>query len=139
MINRIVARYWEYVKIKKLCNQCQSPLTLWVRVPLRRGVLDTTVCDKVCQWLATSRWFSPETPVSCINKTEILLKVALNAITITLNIATDMHWRHAKLRIYANKIFEILIKNTQLLAYNLKVNWLLTWLWSKLVTHMTEK
>jgi len=21
-------------------------------------------CDKVCQWLATGRWFSPRTPVS---------------------------------------------------------------------------
>ena len=26
-----------------------------------RGVLDTTLCDKVCQWLATSRCFSPGT------------------------------------------------------------------------------
>jgi hypothetical protein len=24
----------------------------------RRGVLDTTLCDKVCQWLATGLWFS---------------------------------------------------------------------------------
>ena len=29
-------------------------------------VLDTTVCDKVCQWLVTGRWFSPGTPVSCV-------------------------------------------------------------------------
>ena len=29
-----------------------------------RGVLDTTLCDKVCQWLATGRWFSPGTPAS---------------------------------------------------------------------------
>ena len=49
-----------------------------------RGVLDTTLCDKVCQWLKTGRWFSPGTPVSSANKTdhqhitEILLKVALN-------------------------------------------------------------
>jgi hypothetical protein len=28
------------------------------------GVLDTTLCDKVCHWLATDRWFSPGTPVS---------------------------------------------------------------------------
>ena len=35
-----------------LCNQCLLPLTLWVRIPLRRGVLDTTLCDEVCQWLA---------------------------------------------------------------------------------------
>jgi hypothetical protein len=43
--------------------------------------LDTTLCNKVCQWLATGRWFSPGTPVSPTNKTdrhdisEILLKV----------------------------------------------------------------
>jgi hypothetical protein len=33
-----------------LCNQRISPLTLCVRSPLRRGVLDATLCDKVCQW-----------------------------------------------------------------------------------------
>ena len=32
-----------------------SPLKLRVRTPLRRGVLDTTLCDKVCQLLATGR------------------------------------------------------------------------------------
>ena len=26
-------------------------------------LLDTTVCDKVCQWLATGMWFSPSTPM----------------------------------------------------------------------------
>jgi hypothetical protein len=47
----------------------------------------TTLCDKVCQWLATGRWFSPGPLVSSTNKTdshditEILLKVALNDIT----------------------------------------------------------
>ena len=73
-----------------LCNQCLSPLTLWVWIPLRWGILDTTLCDKVCQWLVTGRWFSPGTPVSSANKTdchyitEILLKVALDTITLTL-------------------------------------------------------
>jgi hypothetical protein len=57
---------------------------------LRRGVLDTTFCDKVFQWLATGRWFSPGTPVSFTNKTvrhditEILLKVALNTATLAI-------------------------------------------------------
>ena len=52
-------------------------------------VHDTTLCDKVCQLLATDRWFSPGTPVSSTNKTdrhditEILLKVALNNINQT--------------------------------------------------------
>ena len=29
-------------------SQCLLQLTLWVRIPLRRGVLDTTLCEKVC-------------------------------------------------------------------------------------------
>jgi len=33
---------WIY---KYLCQQCLSQLTLLVRIPLRRGVLDTTLCD----------------------------------------------------------------------------------------------
>jgi hypothetical protein len=54
-----------------LCNQCISPLTLWVRTPFGRVVLDTALCDKVCQWLATVRWFSPGTPpVSSTNKAD---------------------------------------------------------------------
>ena len=32
-------------------------------------VPDATLCDKVCQWLATGRWFSPCIPVSSTNKT----------------------------------------------------------------------
>jgi hypothetical protein len=52
-----------------LCNQCLSPLKLWVRTLLRRGILDTTLCDKVCQWFAIGQWFSPGTPVSSTNKT----------------------------------------------------------------------
>ena len=34
-----------------LCIQCLSVLTLLVRIPHRRGVFDTTLCDKECQWL----------------------------------------------------------------------------------------
>ena len=48
-----------------LCNQCLSPLMLWVRTPF-----DTTFCDKVCQWPATGRWFSLGIPVSFTNKTD---------------------------------------------------------------------
>jgi len=65
-----------------LCNQCLSPLMLWVWIAIRARC--TTLCNKVCQWLATVRWYSPGPPVSSINKidrhdiSEILLKVALN-------------------------------------------------------------
>ena len=65
-------------------------LMLWVWIPLRGGVLDTIFCDKVCQLLAAGRWFYSDTSVPSINKTdhhniaEILLKVALNTITLAL-------------------------------------------------------
>ena len=53
-----------------------------------RVVLNTTLCDKVCQWLATRRWFTVDTPVSPTSNsdrhdiTEILLKVVLNTIAL---------------------------------------------------------
>jgi hypothetical protein len=55
-------------------------------------VLDKTLSDKVCQRLAAGWWFSPSTPISSTNKTdlhgitEILLKVALSTIMIIVNI-----------------------------------------------------
>ena len=52
-----------------ICNQCLSPLTLCVWC-----VLETTLWDKVCQWIATGRWFYRH------DITEIPLKVALNTI-----------------------------------------------------------
>jgi hypothetical protein len=51
-----------------LCNRCLSPLMLWVWFPLR--AMCTTLCDKVCQWLAAGRWISLGTPVSSTNKTD---------------------------------------------------------------------
>jgi len=34
-----------------LCNQCLSPPMLWVQISIRARC--GTLCDKVCQWLAT--------------------------------------------------------------------------------------
>ena len=68
-------------------NQCLSPLMLWVQISIRARC--TTLCDKVCQWLATDQWFSPGPSVSSTDKTdrhditEILLKVALHPIKQT--------------------------------------------------------
>ena len=69
-----------------LCNQCLLINIVSVN-PAQ------TLCDKVCQWLATGRWFSQGTGSSS-NKTdhhttEILLKVALNTITLT---PISLHW-----------------------------------------------
>jgi hypothetical protein len=80
-----------------LCNQCLSPLILRVLLPLRRDVLGTTLCDKVCQWLSTGRWFSRGPPVSSTNTTllhdttEMLLTVALNIRTLTLFIIDELN------------------------------------------------
>ena len=72
-----------------------SVITTNVQTPLRWGVLDTTSCDKVCQWLTAGQRFSPCTAVSSTNKTEskdtteILLKVALNTTTQTKPFTKD--------------------------------------------------
>jgi hypothetical protein len=73
----------------KLFIHLQTNKQLWVCIPLGQGVSDTTLCDKVCQWLVTCRWFSPGTLVSSTNKTDcedvtdIFLKVTLNTINLT--------------------------------------------------------
>jgi hypothetical protein len=70
-----------------LNNQCLSKLKVWVQTPFMVSMFDTTICDKVFQWLARGRWFSLGTPVPSTNKsdhhgkTEILLKAALNTIS----------------------------------------------------------
>jgi hypothetical protein len=64
------------------------------------AVLNTTLCDKVCQWLSTG------TSVSSIDKadryeiTEILLKVALNTMNQTLSInGTNLNTQLYRLRV----------------------------------------
>jgi len=74
---------WTYL-FKKLKIQVylHVVLFLWTELPtspnvlLQAGVLDTTLCDKVCQWYKSDRH----------DITEISLKVALNTITLTPNI-----------------------------------------------------
>jgi len=67
--------YGSWIYNYRLCNQCLSPLTLWVRILLRRWILDTTLCDTVCQWLEETRSINK---IDCYEIVEILLKVALN-------------------------------------------------------------
>ena len=75
--DRMVVGFTKYY----LRNQCLSLLQLWVRIPFMARFTYTTL------WLATGQWFSPGTPISSTNDhhniTEILLKVALNTITLT--------------------------------------------------------
>jgi hypothetical protein len=84
---------------------CQPKSHSW------RVVLDTTLCNEVCQWFAASLWFSPCTPVSSSNKTdchdttEILLKVALN----TINTQSNPSWSI----IFLNKYKYLLQRTSQ--------------------------
>jgi DNA-directed RNA polymerase subunit RPC12/RpoP len=99
-INCILCSYYVFYKIVligcfrvwalKLYSEFSGPawFTLMFEPCSWRGVLDTTLCDKACQWLAAGRWFSLGNPVSSTNKTEhhditeILLKVVLNTINL---------------------------------------------------------
>ena len=80
--------------LKSVSIQCLSesfslePITTNIvsSYPTQARCIRSTLCDKVCQWLAAGLWFSPGTMVSSTDKTdchditEILLKVALNTI-----------------------------------------------------------
>jgi hypothetical protein len=44
-------------------NQCLTPLTLEFEPRSWRGVIDTTLCNTVCQWVAAGLWISPCTPL----------------------------------------------------------------------------
>ena len=44
-----------------------QPLMFRVRISIKARC--TALCDKVCQWLATGRWFSTDTSISSTNKT----------------------------------------------------------------------
>jgi hypothetical protein len=67
---------------------------------------NTIVCDKFWHWLATGQWFSLGTPVSSTNKTdchdiaEILLKVALNTITVTITPFHNNNYAPTRLHIF---------------------------------------
>ena len=109
-----------------LCNQCMSPLILWVWISSGRGLLDTKLCDKVCLWLATGRWFTPVTPVDSTNKTdphddiaELLLKVALNSINKQKNNPYRVHvitiYFNSYIYVFNIKAYLNLLNNIQLI------------------------
>jgi hypothetical protein len=75
------------------------------------GVLDTPFFNKVCQWIATGRWLFPGYPVSTTNITdqhditEILCKVALNTIILTLQESAVWHF----VSVHVIQVFNILV------------------------------
>jgi energy-converting hydrogenase Eha subunit E len=67
-----------------------SPLKWWVRIQLMANCNRYNIMWYICLWLEAGWWFSPGTLISSTNKsdrhdiTEILLKIALNTISIAL-------------------------------------------------------
>jgi len=94
-----------------------------------RGVLDTTLCDKVCQWHATGRWFSPGTPVSSTSKTdhhdiaELLLKVALNTINQTNNLISYYNHHHKHILNDFVNVYSISLITQLIFLYIISINW----------------
>ena len=112
---------WSYVSWINLCSQYRSITTNIVSLnPVHGKVYSiqhyVIKFVWVCQWLATGRWFSLGTLVSSNNKTDchvitdILLKVALNTITIENIVSTSrQRWEtHTIIRV---QIFSGCIKN----------------------------
>jgi hypothetical protein len=79
-----------------LLQTCVKEFSFNLRASSWRGVLDTTLSDKVCKSLEADRWFSLGNPVSSTNKTdhheisEILLNVVLHIITLTPNMYREI-------------------------------------------------
>ena len=84
--------------------------------PAQAGCTHLTLCDKVCQWLVAGLWFSLGTLVSSTIKndhhdiTEILLKVALIIMTLTLiYIGHDViTWNQSRTIVYVNRSVTVL-------------------------------
>ena len=80
----------------KICSECISynlefpnfpfitTKMVWVRIQIRRGILDTALCDNVCLSLAAGWWFSPGTLVSC-NLVEIRIPKKFSVLSSSLS------------------------------------------------------
>jgi hypothetical protein len=67
-----------------LCNQCLSPLMLWVRISIRARC--TTLYDKDSLWLATSRWIIFETEAYMLQNNFQCLRSTLKIFKWHINI-----------------------------------------------------
>jgi hypothetical protein len=86
-----------------LCNQCLSPLKLWVRIPLK--VRCTTLCDKVCQWLAEGRCF-----------------------------VSQWGWKSTIWGCFPGASFALVLKNRLIRTFYLLVGWVFVWCLTPLST-----
>ena len=91
--------------INQIQSQCLANLIL--------NVLDTKLCDKVCQrrWFSMGSLVSSTSKADCHDITEILLKVALNTINQTKpNLNSEENFSHSGgQHIFSVYIFEVRI------------------------------
>ena len=96
-----------------LCNQCSSPLcSCEFKSRSWQGVLDTTLCDKVCQRFETDR-FSPNSSTNKTDRhdiTKLLLKMAFS--TINLNPYT------IPVKFWMTELFVVQRQNEQFFGYH---------------------
>jgi len=82
-------RSWIY---NYLCKTCLSLLKLCLNPAHVEVYSYATLCDNVCQWLATGRWLSSDNPVSSKNKPD-----RHNVNAILLNVAQRNNHNHTLL------------------------------------------
>ena len=106
----VLSQWNKILNKRKMCiNQIQSQCL----ANLILNVLDTKLCDKVCQrrWFSTSSLVSSTSKADCHYITEILLKVALNTINQTKpNLNSEENFSHSGgQHIFSVYIFEVRI------------------------------
>ena len=93
------------MKLEKMTNKND----FWKKVKISKlGVLDTTLCDKVCQWLATGWWFSLDTPVSSTNKMDghVITEILLNEKKLMmLYFYFSFYWYLRKIFIFSHDYY----------------------------------
>ena len=125
---------WSYYSwiCNYLCNQCLSPLTLWVWTPFMARCTQYNI-----MWYSlsvTCDRFSLCIPVSSTNKTdrhtvaEILLKVTLNTINLSLSKIT----LHNKLKKKNSVFITVLYFPDTFVSSMLCIIHTLTWVWNGL-------
>jgi hypothetical protein len=87
---------------------------------LRWGVLDTTLCDKVCQWLVAGRWFSPVSSTNktdCHNITEIIFEKKNDHLSIVVYYYTYLKTNKiiGKCHIKVNRLYSIQVDRVDII------------------------
>ena len=130
---------WSYGSLiyNYLCNQCLSPLMVWLRISIR--AICTTLGNKVVSDLdqvgvfLRVLWFPSPIKLTASKLTELLLKVALNTIKQT---HTTFHERRFGLELKEQSLRRILFDNWYSTRSSIiqRISVILWWLFSLVLT-----